>query len=152
MNELKTFRNIEASLLKFCNDLIREKGWDNTFKPFNFDTHALINALPNADLLGIAELSLVEDEGTYDGTVTFVASTQNDDTNLQKLREVIDVLFDKLSAGSREIRLVENDSGQARGNLIVKRGTTVLPVAKDAKGRPVQVILVHFGCAMRTAP
>lgn len=147
----KQWRNAQASLLKFCKDSIIGSGVNvQSFKPFNFDTHATINQLPNEDLVGIAELSLRNDQETYEITVMFVVCTGSDDTYSERLNPMIDYLFDKLKPG-HQIMLVTEDTGQIVGKATIERGVTVLPIA-STKGRPMQAISVVLASSLISPP
>lgn len=149
MNDPKLWRNLQASLLKYCNDLITNRVLDG-FTNFNFDTHASLNQLPEEDLLGIAELSLGNDLETYEGTVNFVVCTRADDTYMERLNPVIDYLFDELRVGSQPIILVNEKTAMIAGRLTISN-SLILPVA-TSKGRPVQVVSVGFALSMLVPP
>ena len=141
--------NLRASLLKMCNDFI----FDNTltdFENFDFDAHAGIQDLPNTHLIGISELSLTEDKELYYGECMAMICTKQDDTNLKNLYPVNSKLFDALRA-DKSYPLVDSSNGQTIGRIVVKLGTTSLPVA-FTKSRPLQVIAFSFGVVLNQTP
>ena len=139
------FGALEASLVKFCADLIEDNAWD-TFKPFDYDTHATLNEFPTSDLLGIGELSVTNNTETYDGTVTIAVCTMADDGYLEKLRTVIGQVFTELKPGTH-ITCVDPITGVEIGKIIVQTGVTVLPVG-TSRARPFQAIAFRFGSAL----
>lgn len=146
----KLIRNIEASLVKYCKDIIAADALVG-FKPFNFDTHAAINELPNVPLIGIAEVSVVNDQETYEVACMFVVCSTAEDTYLAKLNHAIDCLFDRLKPDETACQIVAETNGAILGNLKVQRGVSVFPVAVT-KGRPLRTISVSFGSSLLVPP
>lgn len=142
--------NIESSLLKFCNDVIAKHQLES-FQNFNFDAHSSINTLPEKDLLGIAELASTNFGELHSISVKFIVCTNNSDTNLSRLRNLISILYGTLQPGNHDVKLVDNNNGRCKGNFVVEEGVYVMPVGRT-KGRPLQAMVVQLGLSQRQPP
>ena len=142
------YENVEASLLKFCNDQIMKNGL--TFKPFNFDTHATINEIPAGQYIGIGELGMVNAQETYEASCQFVVVTDAQDVTLKELRKAINIMFTALKPGTI-ISIVDAESAAHVGHLKVEAPVRILAVGAS-KGRPIQTIAVQFGSTLLVPP
>jgi len=144
------YENLRASLVKMCKDVISEQALEN-FLPFDFDTHASLNDIPDSDLLGIAEMQVTNSEGTYETTCKVVVCTKTDDTYLERLLPVVDAVFDKLRPGYGGIKIVQASDGRIIGNFKVEDQVSIFPVAVS-KGRPLQVIGLRLASSLIVPP
>lgn len=145
-------KDVEASLLAYCKKLISVPGNNlSSFKPFNFDTHATINEIPDGDFMGIAELDITNDNETYTVSCQFVVCTTTEDTNLEKLRNAVGIIFNKLRPGSVDVKIVRANDGFHVGTMSVMSPVRMLPVG-STKSRPIQTVAVQFGSTLIVPP
>lgn len=131
-------RNIHSSLLRFCSDFaINYQGMEVV----NIDAHADESTVPDADFVGISGMSIDVDEHAVGVKVMFGISTL-DDTNLFRMIDRMDVLFDKLLP-TRTLIVYDADTGVKVGDLIVTNGTRMMPVG-GSEARPLQYIMVSL--------
>lgn len=128
------YRNFHSSILKFCKDF----GQTNGLSIIDFEAHANINELPDAHLLGPGEFEITNDDGLYYITTTLGVSTFND-TNLGKLRSVIDRLFAEIKPG-RTLDWYYADDASKGGKMTITSPVSVMPVVRQAQNRPLQFI------------
>jgi hypothetical protein len=141
--------DINSSLLKMCTDFTTDNSLTD-YETIDFDAHASINDLPNNDLIGIAEYSLMELEDMFEGSCTVMICTTQDDSYLEKLKPTVSKLFNRLRSG-REIEVVNSSNGTVIGRLKIMVGTEATPVART-KSRPLQGINISFGLSLITVP
>ena len=139
--------DVGASLLALCKQFIIDEGLRD-FQVFDFDTHTVTQDFPDTNLVGVAEYSLIEDEGLYTGHCMFIVSTLQDDMQLSTLKPTVSKLFNRLKSGSTA-PVVEMATGLEIGNIKTMLGTEASAVSRT-KGRPLQAINVHFGVAAVT--
>ena len=145
----ETYLNVRASLLRFCTQFIQDN-FPNQFSTVDFDAHTSLNDLPDNNVIGISEFVFKEDTEMYEGAVNFMVMTTADDKNLQNLLPAIGKLFN-VTLTTKEIEVVDREDATVLGNLIVKGGTTVSPVARN-EARPLQGVFVSFGASFLTPP
>lgn len=143
------YNNIRKSLLKFCNDFIASNELEN-FKPFDFDSHATIDKLPENNLIGVAEYAVRNNDKTYDITCMIVVSTLADDNGNVKLNSVVGKLFGVLKPGHNLVA-VSGDNGTQIGHMVVRSPVEALPVA-GTDGRPFLGIAVSLGSSFLVPP
>jgi len=143
------YLDVQSSLLAFCKETKEAISLDD-FQVFDFDSNATLNKLPDADLIGIAEYSLENDEETHIGSCSFVVCTLADDANLRRLRPVVDYLYSKLEPGFA-IPIVRTVDGEPIGQAIVMRPTAALPLT-TTEVRPLIEIVLRFGLALENPP
>lgn len=131
-------RDIHASMLRFCSDFA---ALYPGMEVVNFDAHADETTVPKTDIIGISSLSIRTDEHLVEVKGMLGLSTL-DDTNLFRLMELMDVLYDRLLP-TRRIQLYDAATGVANGVLILDNGTTVLPVG-GSDARPLQYVMVSM--------
>lgn len=143
---MQILENIEASILKFCNDLNTELVLG--CKVFNFDTHATVNELPQDELIGLMGLDLLNSGGLIEGSCMIAVCTLNDDTDLSKLRKAISSVFDRLQPGV-QLDNVVSTTGSPIGKLTIMEPVHLMKVG-SAKSRPIQMISFQFGSALHS--
>ena len=144
------FNDVKASLLKYCKDVIDRNNLQG-FVNFDFDAHATIHQWPDKDLVGVGEYSITNEDKHYHVTCLIAVSTRANDSQLQKLSNVIGCIFKELEPGFGGIQVVDSKTGQLRGNLVVMDDVSVLPVAR-ADTRPIQMIAVRLGSSFLVPP
>jgi hypothetical protein len=128
-------RNLHASVLRFCSDFAETHGLTSV----NFDAHADDSSLPPGDVVGMSGLSWDVDDEILSVNVLFGITTQ-EDTNLFKLIEKMDLLFDLLLP-TKLIPAYDADTGERIGEFVVRNGTKALPV-QGTEARPLQFVMV----------
>ena len=108
----------------------------------------LINEMGH--LIGIAEYSLTEFNDQYEGEAMLIISSNQDDANLVVMRPHVTKLFNLLKTGM-EIPIIRSVDGYMLGNLKLKAGSSVMPVART-QSRPLQAISFSFGLALISQP
>jgi len=138
------YDDLWASCVKFCQDKITSITVEGVASPqfLDFDTHATLTGLPDADLLGIRGFSFEVDDHLVHISVLFGVATKSDDTNLFRHRAMISRLFQDLIP-MKQIACVDATTGVVKGMLVAQNGTAVLPVT-SADTRPLQFIAVQF--------
>ena len=137
------YEDLWASCVKFCQTKIAEFISEGIASPsfLDFDTHATLVNLPDADLVGIRGFS-VEAGQPLNVSVLFGVATKTDDTNLFRHRAMVARLFQDLMP-TKKIDCVDATTGVVTGFLVAEEGTAVLPVT-SAETRPLQFISVAF--------
>lgn len=135
------YRNLHASLMRFCQEFSQlfTPGVTPTFT--NFDAAWDESELPRSDLIGYFALTYEINDQIVEGSFQVGYSTL-DDRNLFRLVNAIDKLAEQLKPSSK-IVVYDAETGIARGHMICKNGTRVMPVA-GSKNRPVQFVGVNF--------
>jgi hypothetical protein len=131
-------KNVRSSLLRFCSDFAEQ--FADT-QAVDFDTYEDESQTPETDLVGISALSIDTDTGLAGCRVMFGVSTVND-TNLFRLYEVMDALFDQFLGGCW-LPLIDADTGEQVGRLVVQDGSRLLPVG-GGSSRPIQYVMVSM--------
>lgn len=143
--------DINTSLLAYCKNAITRQGLSG-FEVFDFDTHASIQALPDADLIGICDYSITNQGDDFMVTCMIMVCTKADDTYLKRLRPVIDGLFSELTPGRDNSNLkVVDPSGITRGFMKVMKDVMVTPVGAS-ETRPIQGIAVSLSVGYAQLP
>lgn len=131
--------DIDASIKRFCVD------WGNAQISVlvyeDFDAHADESTIPPGDLIGTSGLALATSHPFIDVDIMIGVATEVD-TNLLRLRELVARLFQRLQPLQR-IDVLDYQTGEKKGNLIVQDGVRVLPVG-GTSARPVQYVMVGF--------
>lgn len=145
------FEDFHSSLLRFCSDFadavvasadpVLLTGATGNMRSFNFDAHAESEALPDEDLIGIANYSCKEAGKIFEIDVMFGVAT-NGDSNLFRLNAIINRLFPLLYA-EKKIPVYNSRDGSPNGFMVAVDGTSVMPVAGFTT-RPVKFIQVSF--------
>ena len=142
-------RDVLFSILAFCKKFsVDNPGSDLQVE--DFDAHADINEFEEKNYVGVMEYE-IEDQGGPLEIMCMIGIMMFRDTHIQGLRKLISQLFMKLRPGTR-IPLVVGDTGSLIGNLIVMDGVRALPISREMKNRPIQMIAVRFASDLATVP
>lgn len=141
------YRDFQASLFKFCTQMAVDMKNLSIVdaKIFKWDAHADIEVLPDQDLLGPMEFSMVGNEGTYIIT-SMVAMSTRDDTNLDRLDKMLNYVHDKIQPDNT-FPIVDALSGAPRGVMKFMDGVGILPVL-NTRIRPVKAISFQAGTGL----
>lgn len=131
--------DIDASIKRFCVDWSEAQTSALSYE--DFDAHADESTVPPGDLIGTSGLALTVSHPFIDVDIMIGISTESD-TNLLRLRELVARLFQRLQP-LQKIDVLDFQTGEKKGNLIVQDGVRVLPVGGD-QARPVQYVMVGF--------
>lgn len=134
--------NLHASLFRFCHDIRDELADQNIFVTvIDWDAHADINKLPAADVLGIAGYSFELDDHQISIGASFGISTWQD-VSLFRHRRIRALVVERLLPTAL-IPVYDADSGEEKGQLVVRNGTSVMPMART-EVRPLQFVTASF--------
>lgn len=136
MPKTNTYRDIQASLMRFCKEFAEEFGLEFV----NLDAHTDESQWPEGDFIGMGELSMNIME-TDEVMVSFAISTR-DDVNLFRMGELINLLVDRLMPNS-SITVYDAISGYGKFNLFVTEGTRV-EAPFSTKTQPIQAVTVRL--------
>lgn len=128
-------RDLYSSILRFCADFAEE----HSIQVVNFDAYADDEGLPQDDVIGMSSLSWEVNDQLVQASVMIGICTK-DDTNLFTLMDLIAHLYEKLLP-TMKIRILNADSGEEGGWLIVENGTKAMPIG-GSMARPMQYIMV----------
>lgn len=137
-----------TSLLAHCKNFLGRQNIAG-FEVYDFDAHATAEKLPEANLVGITEYSIVNATDLYDVTVMFIVCTRADDTNLINLRDTMNKLFGEMTPGGH-LDLYNKD-GDVVGKFTIKDDIMVTGVG-STKTRPMQGLAVSLGVAYQPQP
>lgn len=142
------YDSLHASALKFCQDFATKYPG---MAVVNFDAHADDSTVPSSDLIGMAGITMMEDEGILDIKMMFGVSTINDKNNF-RLVSLVSALFESLRP-RKTIDLYESVSGvlTKKGSAVCTNGTTILPVGGKVE-RPLQYVAVHLLTSVNFTP
>lgn len=144
------YTDIHASLLNFCTKT-REGNEDLTdWLTYDFDAHATTSDIPEQDLVGIAEYSLIDEDKTYGATCMLIICTKADDAGLKRLRGAVNIFKDLLRPTAM-ITTVKDSDGSIVGNLILKPPVHIMPIA-NTSGRPLVALALQLGSSYLTPP
>ena len=132
------YRDVQASCLRFCSNF---SAAHPTLVVENFDAHGDESTLPPQDIIGLSSLSISVDNKMVSISLMFGISTLVD-TNLFRITELIDTLLNELLP-TKQIPLLDADTGIQNGYLAIQNGTRVLSVGGSA-ARPLQYIMVNL--------
>lgn len=136
------YENLWGSIVAFANDIIddRKQIYPNTeISYIDWEAHANIQELPNADLVGTTALAFTEEqEELFSVSFTIGVSTYADDANLFRLRNIVGKVFSSLRP-QQKIPYYDHQTLEQRGWLHLVPGTTILPMTR-ADVRPLQFV------------
>lgn len=135
------YRDLHASLMRFCQTFANEVNGGVTPSFTNFDASFEDTDLPPNDLTGYFALTFTVDDGMVDGSFQVGYSTF-DDLNLFRLVDAMDQLLARLLPMNK-LTVYNADTGNPVGLMVIKNGTRLMP-AVGSKTRPVQFIAVQF--------
>lgn len=134
----------KTSLLSYCKNFL-SRNTITGFDVFDFDAHAATNELPDKDLIGISDYGIVNNKDMYIVHCAIVVCTKSDDSNLTRLTNVINKLFNELRPGETGDRFaLITSSGTPKGFMTVMDPVEALPVGQT-RTRPIQAMAVSFG-------
>ncbi len=131
-----TMSNLQSSILKFVKTFIDTQPG---FQFVNFDAHANDSEAPPGNLIGPIGFSFDVEEGFITVTIGFGVSTESD-TNLMKLSNTMGQLVE-LVKPTKRLRIVDSESGQDLGWMIVTGKVRVSPVG-GTQAKPVQYVML----------
>lgn len=104
----------------------------------NFDSYTDMNTLPDGDVIGLAEFSLISsgDEVLDTASAMFMVGTINDPNNM-RLIQILNVLYNDAQPGKTLPYVAEAD-GADIGILVFRGETVVLPVEKGMSTKMLQ--------------
>lgn len=149
---MANLKHMERSLWKFANDFMEELiglGLLTDAEYLNWDAVANINELPQKDLFGPAGFACVEDDKTYQVTISFGIATLNDE-NLFRMSDAKDRLFDRLSV-TNKIPIYDADTTDEIGWFVLLNGTQLSPVART-EVRPLQFVQCSMLASLTAKP
>lgn len=136
------YRNIQASLLRFCSDFAEEMTeFGYTLTRVNLDAKATPQEWPNEAFIGLSDVQYDFDDHKIEVMLAFVISTVSD-PNLLRMDDVINHLLGKLMAGAR-IRIYDSINGIPLGHLVALNGVRVGTVV-NTESQPARPIFVRF--------
>lgn len=139
---MSDYENIQGSLLKKTNDLGEQLGCSSQ----NFDAVHDITSLPTHDSIGLASLTTQESDVGYNFSAMFVVTTSND-TNNMRLSSLVGSVG---TACKKETTwdLLDMVTGEVLGFIVLKEGTTILPVTQPTDTRVAQAIQFSGFCVL----
>lgn len=109
----------------------------------DWETHANVNELPNADCIGPTSLTFTEvSPQMVEVNFAIGVSTHGDDHNLFRLRHMVAVLYEKYRVGTRHVYF-DADTAAVISYMKSVDGTMVAPMSR-ADVRPFQYIQVEM--------
>lgn len=140
--------SLYKSILRLCDDFKEAQALEGRpLSVINFDAHADENTLPRSDVIGISGFSLETD--VFTTMTVMVGICTVDDTNLMRLMELIDALYDKLQPDTKH-DVYNPNTGVVKGFMNVLDGIQLMPVS-GSLARPLQYIAVRFATSCFTS-
>jgi hypothetical protein len=134
--------NIWASITVFTQGIITELKADYPdvdIQYIDWETHANVSELPNADLIGPTSLTFMEvAPQLIEVNFAIAVSTYGTDQNLFRHRDYIGRIFEKLRP-EKQIVYFDAAAATVRGFLVCTDGTMVAPMTR-ADVRPFQFV------------
>lgn len=141
MSRKNFYRNVQASLIRFCRDFADEMtphGFSLGF--LNLDAHADDTTWPDGDFIGMGELN-VDVMEQDEVMVSFAIATDND-SNLLRMSELINELANRLLPNS-QIKVYDAETGAVVSSLFVTNGVRIgTPIR--TKSQPLQPITLRL--------
>jgi hypothetical protein len=143
---MNTLSNIHASIFAYLSLLAPQletlTGYPVTV--VNFDSYTDMNTLPDGDVIGLGEFSLVSsgDEVLDLSSGIFMAGTVNDPNNM-RLIKILNVLYDDCQP-TKVLPYYAEASGAEVGILVFKGEAQVLPVEKGLSTKILQGVLFEL--------
>lgn len=137
--------SVWGSIVKHTNNLIIEAKSlypHATIQFVDWEAHANIEELPDADLIGPTSLVLMEiSPQMYDVNFSIAVSTYKSDENLFRLRSYLSLIFNSVRP-TKQITVYEAGTLNEIGYIMCQDGTAVLPMSR-AVTRPFQYVQVN---------
>lgn len=141
MKKLNIYRDVQASLLRFCQEFranMGPKGFELGF--INLDAHADHASWPDGDFIGMGELT-VDLMSIDEVQVAFAIATASD-PNLLRMSQLVNELTNFLLPGSA-IVVLDAVTGIPRCNLVVTEGVRI-GAPLPTKSQPMTPIMVNL--------
>jgi hypothetical protein len=137
---MKTFANIQASLLQKVALFSAQLG----HTPINFDAVHDVNSLSDLSYVGLASLS-VQETDVGEAVSAIIVVVTRDDTNNMRLSDSIAEIYEQCK---KEVTwdLVNADTGDTCGFMVMVEGTAVLPVTQPSETMVSQAIQFNALC------
>ncbi|MBC2806551.1 hypothetical protein ACCS91_33425 [Rhizobium ruizarguesonis] len=140
------YENLWGSIVAFANDVIDDRKPihpNAKIRYVDWEAHANIQELPEADLIGTTAITFTEDEPEmFHGSFTIGVSTYGNDHHLFRLRNYVGEVFKRLRPTSK-IGFYDHQTLEQKGWLHIVDGTIVMPMTR-ADVRPLQFIQCQF--------
>lgn len=139
---MKIFPSVWGSIVNFNQTLIADMrnlhtGVDIQF--IDWESHANIHELPDADLIGPTALTITEvSSQIIEVTFAVGISSFASDKNLFRMRSYMSEAFERLRTG-KQIKIYDSETAQPLGYLQFTDGTLVAPMSR-AETRPWQYV------------
>ena len=138
---IDTYRNIHASLLRFCSDFAGEMTMaGHPMQPVHLDSFINEDDWPKSDFIGVGQVTVEMDE-TPEVYCVFALST-NQDPNLMRMSRVMNHLSNRLMP-NQSLNLLDSETGNPIGLLMVAKGTRVDPPI-TTRVQPIQPVYVRL--------
>ncbi len=137
--------NLWSSIIMLTNSIILEIKQSGVADPVlcDWDTHANVQELPNADLIGPAGLGFTEEDQVINAAFSIAVSSYGTDENLFRHREMIARVFERVRPTMSFPYYLAGSNNTILGSVIIQDGTATPPMSR-AEVRPYQ--LVSVGC------
>ena len=136
------YQNTWASLVVWVKSLQADLNARNPQFPLQFidwEAHANIPEMPNADLIGPLTLAIREyDDGLYNVTFAIGVSTYGTDAPMSRLRFALNGIFNRLQSGHK-IVYYDYDHASEKSVIQIRPGTLIAPM-DDLTVRPFQYV------------
>lgn len=139
------YENFWGSIVSFCNDVADSR---KVLYPtvdieyIDWEAHANIQELPDADLIGSTAVTFTEEAPEiFSMSFTIGVSTHASDKSLFRLRNYVGEIFSRLRPG-QQIPFYDSVTAAQIGWLNITDGTMVMPMTR-ADVRPLQFIQCH---------
>lgn len=135
------WRNIHASLLRFCTDMRDQLNLEGfNIKVVNLDDFTDESQWPEGDFIGISNVH-VEIFETYEVKLMFAVSTSSD-KNMFRMAKIAEVMLERLIP-NENIPIYDASTGVQIGLFFVQNGVSIgAPVV--TKTQPVRPIMVRL--------
>jgi hypothetical protein len=139
------YENLHSSLTVFSQGIIADRQAAFPDAPIEFidwEAHANIAELPDADLIGTTAIAFTEEDEGISGSFTLGISSFASDKNLFRMRNYVGRAYDRMRSGNK-IPLYDQEACIQTGWLYLTVGTTVMPMTR-ADARPLQFVQCSF--------
>lgn len=131
MSSADVYRNLRASLVAFCKNLIpvlqaRFPQYTGGLSAQDFDTFQEEKDLPQMDCLGTAHTSF-EVNNHVVSIETMIGVSTLADKNMFRLHDWMSVVFEAVRPGA-QIPYLDADTGEVLGSFTILDGTRAMPV------------------------
>lgn len=125
--------NVFGSVTVLVNEIIADlkTAYPNvTIQYCDWETHANINELPDADLVGPTAIAVTEHTGgLVEVNFSIAASTYQDDTNLFRLRDYISRIFERMRP-EKKMTYFDAESASVKSFMVFTDGTMIAPMSR----------------------